>query len=222
MCTIGNTISPATQAALTSFHSAGGSVFIATGRGVTAATEVVDKYLPGIIQYCVCMDGACVVQAPNWDIIFDAGFRGEEVSRLLSNIQAEIPGCCFGALPLMGHDSDVVSAQGYVDLVGASDSDMAAGILARGEGPRVSADFIAEMAATDTMGWVRVLHADGDQEALLAALAPIVARENELHGSGVVAGASIISGGVMLRRGTTNKSVGLAHMAEKLGIAPVR
>ena len=164
------------------------------------------------------MDGGCVVQAPDWDMIWSDGFAGKTVARLLRAIEAAVPGCCFGALPLAGdsHDSDTVSAPEYLELLQSSNSEHAAGILRRGT-PRVSADFIGEMEEVDAMGWIRVLHPGGDQAALLAALAPVVEQENDNYGSQVTAGASVIAGGVMLRKGTTNKSVGLTAMAGRLG-----
>ena len=131
LCTVGNEISPDTLAALTDFAVSGGSVLIATGRSVSAATEVVDAYLPGIIEYCVAMDGACVVQAPDWDVVWSAGFTGAELARLLRAIDAAVPGCYFGALPLAGADSDLVSGEGYVDLLRSSDAVFAQGILSR-------------------------------------------------------------------------------------------
>jgi hypothetical protein len=131
LCTVGNEISPDTLAALTDFAVSGGSVLITTGRSVSAATEVVDAYLPGIIEYCVAMDGACVVQAPDWDVVWSAGFTGAELARLLRAIDAAVPGCYFGALPLAGADSDLVSGEGYVDLLRSSDAVFAQGMLSR-------------------------------------------------------------------------------------------
>ena len=218
LCTSTNEIGPATKAALNDFAAAGGHVIIATGRGVAAATEVVDRCaLSGTIKYCVCMDGGCIVQAPNWEVIWSDGFSGTTVARVLRAIDAAVPGCSFGVLPLgNGHDSDVVSSEAYIDVLRQeTDSKLAAEILSRR--PRVSENFINEVEATDEMGWIRVLHADGNRDALLQALAPVVEYENSQHDSHVAAGGSVVAGAVILRRATTDKSVALAAMAKQLG-----
>jgi hypothetical protein len=120
-------------------------------------------------------------------------------------------------LPLgNGYDSDVVSSEAYLDILRQeTDSTLAAEILSRR--PRVSESFINEVEATGAMGWIRVLHTDGDRDALLDALAPVVEYENSQHGSHVAAGESVVAGAVILRRATTDKSVGLAAMAKQLG-----
>ena len=80
VCTSSNTISPATVEALTAFSAGGGTVLVATGRSVSAATEVVDKFLSGVVEYCVCMDGAVIVQAPDWRVVHRDGSSGEQIA----------------------------------------------------------------------------------------------------------------------------------------------
>ena len=86
VCTSSNTISPATVEALTAFSAGGGTVLVATGRSVSAATEVVDKFLSGVVEYCVCMDGAVIVQAPDWRVVHRDGSSGEQMALLLAEI----------------------------------------------------------------------------------------------------------------------------------------
>lgn len=173
--------------------------------------------LAGVIEYCICMDGGCIVQAPKWETIWSDGFHGTSIARLLRAIDATLPGCSFGLLPLThGHDSDVVSSEAYIGMIrNDPDSDIATGILSRK--PRVSGNFISELEAIDAVGWIRILHPEYDSDGLLAVLAPAIKYENDQHESHVAASTSMVAGGIILRRATVDKSVGLTAMAKKLG-----
>lgn len=144
---------------------------------------MVDKFLPGLVDHCICMDGACIVQAPNWDIVYEQSYTGPQIAGLLREIYSAAGGSVhFGAHPLSAYDEiEFVSSDVHLDWVrGCAVGDQTAQaqgfaqmLLRRSEEAqahgkdrlRVSEDFIGEVEASAVGGWFRVVLEEGSTAA---------------------------------------------------------
>ena len=225
LCTAANEITPATEAALREFAAQPGQhVVLATGRSVKGCTEVVDRYrLP--VKYCVAVDGAVILAAPNWDIVWsNGGLSGGCAARLIDAFTSAVPSAHFGLQTYKGYDTAMVSSERYIELVEQS-SPAFGRDLRRNSDPPVQG-FAAAASVLDSVGFLRVIQdkaaADRDgermtQEELLAAMQPALATENDPK---LRLTTSMVAGGVLVRSSMNDKSLALAKLSEQLGIPP--
>jgi len=225
LVTLSNIITPRTLKAIKQFAATGGTVVIATGRPAFRTTDVADKFLDGICEYCVCEDGAYVVKKINnaWIPINSRSVLPEYIFPYLKKVKQVFPDAEIG---VKTRSTDInslcVSSMNYIDVMETrTDQGDFARRAARMPIPNNFDEFLTSIRPIDEIQFARIIHPSASAKELLNVLEPMHLeleghQEKESNYNLVVQESTVL--GVLISSPEQDKSFGLSHICSELNL----